>query len=221
MTYQKIHDIVEQAKNKHMSGKLVKYNKYKHENIAWLTNGLLRSIQFRDKLYKHLKSTNPTSLEYANSQINLRTYNRILRKSLRAAKRIFYSLIFDKYKADIKNTWKTINGLLSRNCQTKLGPTSLTINGLEITNKLEIVNTFNNVFTNIGANLAKRINYTGDKTFRDYLEEKTNNSFALTDVDENYVISIINNLQAKNRAVDGIQFPLNYSNKSCRESANH
>ena len=117
---------------------------------------------------------------------------------MRAAKRIFYSLIFDKYKADIKNTWKTINCLLSRNCQTKLGPTSLTINGLEITNKLEIVNTFNNFFTNIGANLAKRINYTGDKTFRDYLEEKTNNSFAFTNVDENDVISIINNLEAKN-----------------------
>ena len=141
-----MHDVVEQAKNKHMSGKLVKYNKYKHTNIAWLTNGLLRSIKFRDKLYEHLKSTNPTSLEYVNSQINLRTYNRILCKSLRAAKRIFYSLIFDKYKADIKNTCKTINGLLSRNCQTKLGPTSLTINGLEITNKLEIVNTFNNFF---------------------------------------------------------------------------
>ena len=158
LTYQKIHDIVEQAKNKHMSGKLVKCNKYKHKNIAWLTNGLLRSIKFWDKLYKHLKA-------------NLRTYNRILRKSLRAAKRIFYSLTFDKYKADIKNIWKTINGLLSRNCQTKLGPTSLTINGLEITNKLEIVNTFNNFFTNIGANLAKRINYTGDKTFRDSRRE--------------------------------------------------
>ena len=117
---------------------------------------------------------------------------------MRAAKRIFYSLIFDKYKADIKNTWKTINGLLSRNCLTKLGPTSLTINGLEITNKLEIVNTFNHFFTNIGANLAKRINYTGHKTFRDYLEEKTNNSFAFTNVDENDVISIINNLQSKN-----------------------
>ena len=155
-------------------------------------------MQFRDKLYKHLKSTNPTSLEYANSQINLRTYNRIMRKSLRAAKRIFYSLTFDKYKADIKNTWKTINDLLSRNCQTKLGPTSLTINGLEIINKLEIVNTFNNFFTNIGANLAKIINYTGDKTFRDYLYEKTNNYFAFTNVDENDVISIINNLQSKN-----------------------
>ena len=71
LTYQKIHDIVEPAKNKHMSGKLVKYNKYKHKNIARLTNGMLRSIKFRDKLYKHLKSTNPTSLEYANSQINL------------------------------------------------------------------------------------------------------------------------------------------------------
>ena len=157
---------------------------------------MLRSIKFRDKLYTHLKSTNPTSLEYANSQI--KTYYRILRKSLRAAKRIFYSLTFDKYKADIKNTWKTINGLLSRNCQTKLGPTSLTINGLEITNKVEIVNTFNNFFPNIGANLAKIINYTGDKTFRDYLDEKTNNSFAFTNVDENDVISIINNLQSKN-----------------------
>ena len=34
LTYKKIHDIVEQAQNKHMSGKRVKYNKYKHKQIS-------------------------------------------------------------------------------------------------------------------------------------------------------------------------------------------
>ena len=49
-------DIV-RAKDKHMQTELVKFNKYKHKKSMWITQGILRSIQYREQLYKQLKLT--------------------------------------------------------------------------------------------------------------------------------------------------------------------
>ena len=57
-------DEINQAKNKYMMSKLVKFNKYKHKKSTWITQGLLASIRHRDKLYKQIKSTNPDSPEH-------------------------------------------------------------------------------------------------------------------------------------------------------------
>ena len=181
-----------------MSGKLVKYNKYKHKKSTWLTNGLLKSIRFRDKLYKQMKCILPTSVEYEIIRLNLKTYNNILRKSLFRAKRLFLSYTFNKYKSDIKNTWKSINELLSRNYTNKSFPQSLVIDGTQISDKREIVNTFNSFFTNIRVDLANKIAYSGNKTFRDYLTDNESDNFSFTNVDEHTVINIINSLPTKN-----------------------
>ena len=71
-------------------------------------------IRFRDNLYKKIKLTNPASIEYETLRINLKTYNKILRTSICAAKQQFLAFTFEKYKSDIKNTWKTINEILSK-----------------------------------------------------------------------------------------------------------
>ena len=197
VTYKKILDVLEKAKHKHMSGKLVKYNKYKHKKSTWLTNGLLKSIRFRDKLYKQMKCILPTSVEYEIIRLNLKTYNNILRKSLFRAKRLFLSYTFNKYNSDIKNTWKSINELLSRNYTNKSFPQSLVIDGTQISDKREIVNTFNSFFTNIGVDLANKIAYSGNKTFRDYLTDNESDNLSFTNVDEHTVINIINSLPTK------------------------
>ena len=44
-------------KNKHIPKKTVKYNKHLHMKSKWMTNGLLRSIKMKDKLYKTLLQT--------------------------------------------------------------------------------------------------------------------------------------------------------------------
>ena len=114
INYNIIHDVIEKNRKTHMTSKLVKYNKYKHKKSKWITSGLLRSIRFRDNLYKKIKLTNPASIEYETLRINLKTYNQILRTSICAAKQQFLAFTFEKYKSDIKNTWKTINEILSK-----------------------------------------------------------------------------------------------------------
>ena len=61
------------SKSKHMPGKLVQFYKYKHRQSTWITQGLLKSVRYRDELYKQLKLNNPNSPNYET--INLKTYN--------------------------------------------------------------------------------------------------------------------------------------------------
>ena len=107
---------------------------------------ILKSIRFRDKLYKKLKFTNPVLREYEILYTNLETYNKILKRSIREAKQLFLESTFNRYKSDIRNTWKTINEILSRSHKTICFPKSLNINGYEITNQLHIATEFNNFF---------------------------------------------------------------------------
>ena len=51
MNYDIIHDAILIAKEKHMPCKLVKFKKHKHKKSKWITQGLLKSIRYRDKLY--------------------------------------------------------------------------------------------------------------------------------------------------------------------------
>ncbi len=54
----------------------------------WITKGIIRSIQYRDNLYKNHKMTASNSPEFDIQKINLKTYNNILKKSIRLAKKI-------------------------------------------------------------------------------------------------------------------------------------
>ncbi len=55
VNYNKVHDLIDNAKNKHLPFKMVTFNKYKHKKSKWITGGLITSIKYRDNLYKKLK----------------------------------------------------------------------------------------------------------------------------------------------------------------------
>ena len=48
---------ISDAQRKQIDSKRFKYNKYKHKKSKWITFGLLKSIEFRDNLYRELKKT--------------------------------------------------------------------------------------------------------------------------------------------------------------------
>ena len=49
--------ITGKAYEKHFPNKRVKVNKYKCKLSPWMTSGLIKSIEFRNKLYKRLKAS--------------------------------------------------------------------------------------------------------------------------------------------------------------------
>ena len=67
------------AYEKHFPNKRVKVYKHKHKLSLWSTTGLIKSIEFRVKLYKRLKSCPQDSPEHNRMEYNLKTYNGYLK----------------------------------------------------------------------------------------------------------------------------------------------
>ena len=98
-----------------------------------------------------------------------------------------------------------INEIISKSPPKKQFPTFFRDGQKEITEISEIANKFNTLFTHIGPNQSKNINYTGDKTYKTYLKEPNKVSLKFEKVSETNVMQIINNLPNKDSCgFDGI-----------------
>ena len=107
-----------EIKNETMPTRQVKFNKHKHKNSQWITQGIIRSIAHKDKLYITLKKTPTNNPDYDAIKLNLHTYTKLLKSNIRQAKQIYYNNCFLKYKQDIRNTWATIKEIMGKNTLT-------------------------------------------------------------------------------------------------------
>ena len=189
--------------------KTVKFNKHKHQKSNWITKGIIKSISFRDNLYKQLKATPIDTDEYHTLNTNLKIYNKILKNNIRLAKKSYYNYCFQKYKSDIKKTWSTINEILNRTTKKRNLPDFFNIDGELVSHKETIANKFNSYFTNIGPELASKIKTNDDKTFKDYLNTPCEHRFQFTPVTEHEVTRIIDMLKPKSsHGFDGLSVKL-------------
>ncbi len=128
---------------------------------------------------------------------NLKTYNNILKKSIQALKKSYYYTLFNKFKNDIRGTWKTINSILNNTNRTKKIPQLFKDNEKIITDKIAIANKFNTFFTNMGPELAHKIKQPTNKSFKNYLLLNYNHNFKFKNINEGTVLLIIDKLAPK------------------------
>ncbi len=82
-------------------------------------------------------------------------------------------------------------------------------NGLNITDKLEIANTFNDFFINVEQKLADKLVSKGQKTFTNFLVHKFLAKLKFHAIDKEEVIKRVENLKPKTSCgVDGISMKL-------------
>ena len=140
------YDIMERAisysKEKYLPSKTVRFNKYKHKLSPWITNGILASIRYRDKLYYQLIKIAVPSDQYNAVKNNLRDYTRILNRAIRVAKRWYYHQVLTNFKHDVKKIWSTINYIFRRN-KNKSFPDTIKMGDKVLTEPAEIANYFN------------------------------------------------------------------------------
>ncbi len=153
--------------------------------------------------------TDPLSVDFARLKINLNTYNKILKNSIRLAKKYYYENIFAIFKNDIRATWKTFNEILNRTKGKKSIPCFFKDGNNIISNKMNIANRFNSFFTNVGKNLNNAINMPHNKSFNDYLKKRYNPKLTFQNIDEENVSELINKLSPKTSfGFDGISAKL-------------
>lgn len=196
--YDVFDNVIKAALDKHMPSKLVKFKKHKHRKSDWITQGIIHSIKFRDKMYQRFRATPVTDVLHNTLKVNLQTYNRILKQSIRRAKANYYKTRFDKYKDDMKGTWQTIKEIINRNTNLNNLPTTFIIGNEEQNNPHNIVNAFNEYFVKIGPDLASKIQVDDPRvSFLNYLKIPTNSTFQFEQVSEEAVLKIINELKPK------------------------
>ena len=107
--------LLQSTKNEHMPIKSVKFNKYKHKKNKWISKGIIKSIEIKDKLYKLMTQHTIDDVEahqYIKNTFNI--YRNMLKKLIRQAKRLCYIATFVRFKHNIKQTWKIIKETLNR-----------------------------------------------------------------------------------------------------------
>ena len=192
--------LLHSSKSEHMPIKSVKFNKYKHKKNKWISKGIIKSIEVMDKLYKLMTQHTIHDVEahqYINNTFNI--YRNRLKKLIRQAKRLYYIATFERFKHNIKQTWKITNETLNRSKRDALPNRSL-VGEQYIDDPKEIANAFNSYFINIGPSVASHI--VTDEAYKDYLTENHTPTIKMKFVKDN---SIIHKLKNKtSRGIDGI-----------------
>ena len=195
--YNIIHDHLTYLKNKHLPFKFVKFNKYKHKGNKWITAGVLRSIKYRDKLYKALQNTDRTSHLYFPLKQKLNTYNSLLKKIIREAKVKYYNSRLEESKSNMKKTWSVINEIICKTKHHKKGIKAIILNGKQLKDPQSIAESFNNFFVNIGPSFTKNARQIPEKTFQVYLNKTILTSFDFQLIDESNFDKVIQSLHTK------------------------
>ena len=144
--YNIVETIIQDTISTHFPTRTVQFNYCKHKKTKWVTNGIIKSIKFSNCMYKKLKTTHPDSAEFDALKINLRTYNKILKRYIKIAKSAYYQASFSKYKNDIKGTWSVIKEVLNKTQNTPDYPDYSKLDGCVIADNITIANQFNTYF---------------------------------------------------------------------------
>ena len=193
----KLDGIMQESRQKYLEPKIVKFNRYKHKINPWMTEGILRSMKFRDRLYKKMKKLQPTSDAYLTANINLKTYKSILQKIMCIAKIDYFGCQFEKHKNDIKRTWTIVNDILNRTKKSSDFPKYFMINGEKVSDDKSIADSFNSFFANVGPNLSKQIQSSSGKSIHHFLTKPVTTSFSFSTISPADVIKIIQELKPK------------------------
>lgn len=184
--------------DKHLPTKKVQFNKYQHKLQPWVTSGILKSIQYKDKLYKTWRKTSHSSPLREQYKESLNMFMKILKKVLFKAEKDYYATQFQKFTKDIKNTWKTLKFALNKNrCQKNI-PGIMKFKNCFVQGDINIASKFNDFFINIAKELTNNLNQPNDKTFESYLRSPINSTFHFRHVTCKEISDIIQKLNNKN-----------------------
>ena len=207
------YDIMERtilnSKEKYLPSKTVRFNKYKHKLSPWITNGILASIRYRDRLHYQLTKIAAPSDQYNALENNLRDYKRILNRAIREAKREYYHRVLTNFKHDVKKIWSTINDIFRRNKKNKSFPDTIKTGDRVLTEPAEIANYFNRFFTSVGPNLAVTLHNGPENGYKRYLNRIITSSFTFNHTQPEHVSKIIEKFMPKTSSGhDGLSMKL-------------
>ena len=165
----------------------------------WITDGLITSINQKQKLYNDWKDSQTAKIPAGdkNCHQKYKVYRRSLKHTINAAKTNYYGSKINQNKGDMKKIWSNINEL--RGKQKPVTKPQFVIDNHRITNRRVIANEFNKYFSSIAKNLNESVNETGGSIsikpitpFTEFMSQSNSSSIYLEDCSANEISDIIN-----------------------------
>ena len=169
---------------------LVKLSRRAMHDKKWFTTALKNSCKKKNQLYKKWLSSRSLA-----DELNFKQYKKVFKSIAKKAEVEFYHKQFDKRTNSIKQLWKNFNNLIT----VKTAKSKCVINKLvtdhDITSPLEISESLNSYFCNIGMDLSQKLPEPTVK-MTDYLKSPVCNSIFVEPVTIYEIQSIINSLNS-------------------------
>lgn len=160
-------------------------NSKTRKRSPWITQGIIKSINVRDKLYK------ATKLETDNNSIKeLYTYYRkLIPVLIKNAKNFYYTNKINE-NSKPKDLWSISNDYLNKNNSKNNVIKNINVNEQIITDNKIMADEFNNYFATVGQNLSENINTYSDYDNTDNIVRNSYSLF-LRPIDEKELQEII------------------------------
>ena len=203
LKFEKLQDHIRFCVDKHAPRRKKSKREIKFRMNPWISRGLKKSIDRKNKMYNDIHSRN---------QLHLKPHYNKLKKKLEKltwlAQRSYYSKKIDTIKGNSKILWKTINKIVSRKSKKGVSITHLKSDTGEIIYEpKQIANELNEYFVKVGKKLSDKIS-PPTKSHRDFLKgPPVNNTFFLSATNPFEVESIVSSFD-NNKAMGPDNIPI-------------
>ena len=160
----------------------------------WLTPSLKRCIDKNKRLYSNTLKSTKAEHEITTYQ----EYNKCLKRSIRAAKRLYHCSKCKEYKNNTKKLWKVVNEIIGKSNDKSCSIDYLCIDGIKEYSAKKISDHFAKYFSSVGKNFAIKIPKSKNSV-DSYLEKLQSNhkSFFFKPCDESEIYDVISALPLK------------------------
>ena len=173
---------------------LVRLSRRAFKDKKWMTSGLKKSCNKKNKLYfKWITS------KRKEDERNYKVYKNIFVTLIRQAESDYFKLLFDTNANDIKTLWKNLNNICNpKTNNSKSGPSKIKINNSETCKSEDIANYFNEYFVNIGADLSARLpQCSSNNNFYHFMPCSVSQSIFCEDISTDELFQTIAHLKNK------------------------
>lgn len=171
--------------------------KLKLRQKPWLTNGIIKSIKNKQKLFKAYISDPLNQVKKSKYKKHSNLLNNLIKNS----KKDYLTSQFEINKSNLKITWRLIGSIIKRNTKAQVSPSMIVHNNTEYTKKGDIANKLNEFFSSIGCDLASKIEDTGDDA-TSFIHNVPSSSFTLHPVTTTEIKQRLDSLNTKKISPD-------------------
>ena len=169
---------------------MVKNKDHKRRYKPWITHGIRRCMNRRDKLLRKF-----VKMKDSQRKSSLQAEYRLLRNQIveltKKSKQNFYNAYFTANNSNLRKIWQGIKSIINVKSQSFDTPTCISDNGNIVTDPTEISNCFVEQFSSVADKILDERKYNGEGDYKKFLPPSVPQSLAIDPVDGAEICAII------------------------------